>query len=84
MIEDNCEIERDNESDCDSMPSLEDADDEEYFVQGELMVARRALRMQAKGDDDVLRENIFHIKCHVQNKVSSVIIYREIALMSLA
>ena len=24
------EIETDNESDCDSMPSLEDADDEEY------------------------------------------------------
>ena len=31
---DNGEIETDNESDCDSMPSLEDADDEEYAVQG--------------------------------------------------
>ena len=82
-MQDNCEIERDNESDCDSMSSLEDADDEEYFVQGELMVARRSLRMQAKGDDDVQRENIFHTRCHVQNKVSSVIIFGAIALMSL-
>ena len=29
----NGEIETDNESDCDSMSSLEDADDEEYVVQ---------------------------------------------------
>ena len=84
MRRDNCEIERDNESDCDSMPSLEDADDEEYFVHGELMVARRALSMQAKGDDDVQQKNIFHTRCHVQNKVCSVIIYGAIALMSLA
>ena len=50
----------------------------------ELIVARRALSMQAKGDDDVRWENIFHTRCHVQNKVSSVIIYEAIALMSLA
>ena len=31
-MQDNCEIERDNESNCDSIPSLEDADDEEYFA----------------------------------------------------
>ena len=29
---DNGEFEMDNELDCDSMPSLEDADDEEYVV----------------------------------------------------
>ena len=48
------------------------------------MLARRALSMQAKGDDDVQRENIFHIRCLVQNKISSVIIYGAFALMSLA
>ena len=73
-MRDNGEIETDNESDCDSMPSLEDVDDEECVVQGELMVARRALSVQAKGDDEVQRENIFHTRCHVQNKVCSVII----------
>ena len=30
--------------------------------------------MQAKEDDEVQRENIFHTRCHVQNKVCSVII----------
>ena len=56
------------------MPFLEDADDEEYAVQGELMVARRALSVQAKEDDEMQRDNIFHTRCHVQNKVCSVII----------
>ena len=70
----NGEIETDNESDCDSMPSLEDADDEEYAVQGELMVARRALSVQAKEDYEMQRDNIFDTRCHVQNKVCSVII----------
>ena len=74
VMRDNAEIETDNESDCDSMPSLEDADDEEYAVQGELMVARRALSVQAKEDDEMQRDNIFHTRCHIQNKVWSVII----------
>ena len=52
-MRDNGEIETDNVSDCDSMPSLEDADDEEYAVQGELMVARRASSVQAKEDDEM-------------------------------
>ena len=75
-MRDNGEIETDNESDCDSMPSLEDVGDEEYAVQGELMVARRALSVHAKEDDEMQRDNIFHTRCHVQNKVCSVIIDR--------
>ena len=59
MIRDNGEIETDNESDCDSMSSLEDADDEEYVVQRELMVTRKALSVQAKEDDEVQRRTIF-------------------------
>ena len=53
VMRDNGEMETDNESNCDSMPSLEDVDDEQYAVQGELMVARRALSVQAKGDNEV-------------------------------
>ena len=30
--------------------------------------------MQAKEDDELQRENIFHTRCHFQNKVFSVII----------
>ena len=74
VMRDNGEIETNHESDCDSMPSLEDADDEEYAIQGELLVARRALSVQAKEEDEVQQENIFHTKCHTQNKVCSVII----------
>ena len=55
----------DNESNCDSMPSLKDVDDEEYAIQGELMVARRTLSVQTKEDDEVQWENIFHTRCHV-------------------
>ena len=64
-MRENCEIETDHESDFDSMPSLEDVDDEEYAAQGELLVVRRALSMQAKEEDKVQRENIFHTRCHV-------------------
>ena len=64
---------QDHESDCNSRPSLEDADYEEYAAQEELLVARRALSVQAKEEDEVQRENIFHTRCHVQNKVCSVI-----------
>ena len=74
VMRSNDEIEMNNESDCDSMPSLEDADEEEYAAQGELLVARRAVSVKAKEDDEVQRENIFHTRCHVQNTVCSMII----------
>ena len=74
VMRDNGEIETYRESDFDSMPSLEDVNDEEYAPQGELFVARRALSLQAKEEEEVQRENIFHTRCHVQNKVCSVII----------
>ncbi|GKV11014.1 hypothetical protein SLEP1_g22303 [Rubroshorea leprosula] len=46
----------------------------EYAIDGELLATRRALNMQAKEDDEVQRDNIFHMRCHVKNKVCSVII----------
>ena len=52
---------------------MEDVDYEEYVAQEELLVARRDLSVQAKEEDEVQRENIFHTRCHVQNKVCSVI-----------
>ena len=38
------------------------------------MVARRALSVQSKEDDEMQRDNIFHTRCHAQNKVCCVII----------
>ena len=70
---DNGEIEIDHESVCASMSSLEYVDDEEYTSQGELLVAREDLSVQAKEEGEVQRENIFHTRCHVLNKVCSVI-----------
>ena len=70
----NRQVNQDHESNCDSRPSLEDANDEEYAPQGELFVARGTLSLQAKEEEEVKRENIFHTRCHVQNKVCSVII----------
>ena len=47
------------------MTSLEDVDDEEYAVQEELMVAKRALSVKAKEDDEMQWDNIFHTRCRV-------------------
>ena len=47
----------------------------EYPVEGESLVARRALNAQVKEDDmEQQRENIFHTRCHINNKVCSMII----------
>ena len=59
------------------MPPLEDVDEDEYAAQGKMLISRRALSVQIKEDDEVLQENIFHTRCHMQNKVCSVIIYRD-------
>ncbi|KAJ9701225.1 hypothetical protein PVL29_006532 [Vitis rotundifolia] len=71
------EVETKSEEDDDQMPSLEDACDDkvEYLVEGESLVARHALSAQVKEDDmEQQRENIFHIRCHINNKVCSMII----------
>jgi len=45
------------------------------LVLREVFVVRRALNMHVKVDDlEGQRENIFHTRCNVQNKVCSLII----------
>jgi hypothetical protein len=40
-----------------------------------MLVTRHALSAQVKGDDmEQQRENIFHTRCHINNKVCSMII----------
>jgi hypothetical protein len=66
----NCE-----DSDTDDMPPLEDVFEEKYLASDALtLVARRALSLQAKGVDEIQRENIFHTRCYIKDKVCSVII----------
>lgn len=38
------------------------------------MVARCSLNMQVKEDVEVQRDNIFHTKCHIKDKVCNMII----------
>ena len=53
VMRENGKIETESEDDIESISPLEDADDEEYAAQGELLVARRALSVQVKVDKDV-------------------------------
>ena len=60
-----------------SMPFLDDASDDgvEYAVEGESLVTKRALNSQVKESDmEQQRENIFHTRCLINNKVCSMII----------
>ena len=71
------EVETESEGDDDQIPSLEDACDDnvEYLVEGESLVARHALSAQVKEVDlEQQRENIFHTRCYINNKVCSMII----------
>jgi hypothetical protein len=73
----NNEIETDGEDKEKKMSPLEDANNVcvEYLIEGETLVVRRALNMHIKVDDlEGQRENIFHTRCHVHNKVCSFII----------
>ncbi|XP_035546591.1 uncharacterized protein LOC118348639 [Juglans regia] len=68
------ESENEEEVDNDDMPSMEDADDEQNAVVGDLLVARRVLNVQVKEEESNQRESLFHTRCFVNNKVCSVII----------
>ena len=75
----NKEVETEGEDDDDQMPSPGDACDDyvEYPMEGDSLVARRALSAQVNENDmEQQRENIFHTRCHINNKVCSMIIDR--------
>jgi hypothetical protein len=57
------ELESENEEkvDDDDMPSLEDADNEQNVVVGDLLVARRVLNVQVREEESNQRANLFHI-----------------------
>jgi hypothetical protein len=78
IMRDNGEVMTESEDDSDGMPELVDASDDDevvYPVTGESLVVRRALNTHIKVDDaEQQRENIFHTRCHVNNKVCSMII----------
>ena len=79
-MRDNEEVMTESEDDSDGVPELVDASDDDgvvYPVIGESHVARRALNTHIKVDDaEQQKENIFHTRCYVNNKVFSMIIDR--------
>jgi hypothetical protein len=57
------------------MPPLEDASNLEYAIGDKVLVIRRSLSVQTKKDDvEQQRENIFHIRCLINDKICSMII----------
>uniref|UniRef100_A0A2N9I342 CCHC-type domain-containing protein n=1 Tax=Fagus sylvatica TaxID=28930 RepID=A0A2N9I342_FAGSY len=72
IMRDNGEVMTESEDDSDGMPKLVDASDDDgvvYPVTGESLAARRALNTHIMVDDaEQQRENIFHTRCHVNNK----------------
>ncbi|XP_071933133.1 uncharacterized protein [Coffea arabica] len=76
LILPNGEVQTDEEDECEDMPPL--VEDEEEFEEipahGKVgMVARRALTTQASRDD-LQQENIFYSRCHVMDKLCSLVI----------
>ena len=57
-------------------PLGDNDEDVEYLVTGELLVTIRALSVQVKEEDieAVQRDNIFHTRCHIGDKVCSMVI----------
>jgi hypothetical protein len=78
IMRDNGKVMTESEDDSDGMPELVDTSDDDgmvYPVTGESLFVRRALNTYIKVDDvEQQRENIFHTRCHVNNKVCSMII----------
>ncbi|RDX71698.1 hypothetical protein CR513_48912, partial [Mucuna pruriens] len=73
---DNGEIESESSSD-DEIPPLEDYNDVEIAepINGDILVTRHALSIQPKEDGDMeQREHNFHTRCHINDKVCSMII----------
>jgi hypothetical protein len=69
--------EYESEASDEEVPPLEDTSDCEYAVKGEALVVMRALNAHAVEDEEGYveqRENIFHTRCLVKEKVCSMII----------
>ena len=60
------ETEDEQEDEDNDMPPLEDIYEGQFAVEGESLVARRALSAQFKEEENNQRENLFHTRCFVK------------------
>src|SRR2546421_1157793 len=75
-VESETEEENNVEAKCDSEADCESGDDEHVLAAecGEVLITRRVLNMQPKDDFQSQRENLFHTRCLIMNKVCALII----------
>ncbi|XP_070011764.1 uncharacterized protein [Nicotiana sylvestris] len=74
-FETDVESDDDDSEDVVGAPHYEEGSDVESPLIGELMVLRRVMSLQIKEDDVLVqRENIFHTRCQVREKICSMII----------
>ena len=66
--------EGDGEGSDDDMPALEDPDEGYGAVIGEALVTRRIMSAQVKVEETNQRENLFHTRCFVNQRVCNLII----------
>ncbi|KAL0847090.1 hypothetical protein Bca101_020336 [Brassica carinata] len=69
--------------DADSGPIFDEEDNFEYPAHGPLLVTRRSLSVQPKTNEKEQRENLFHSRCLISDKVCSIIIVVEVSLTLL-
>ena len=53
VLQEDGELVTEGEDDTESIPSLEDVDEEEYPAQGDFLIVRTSLSVQVKEDDEV-------------------------------
>jgi len=77
ILQDHGEVKTESDNNDDETLPFKDVSDGdvEYSVEGESLVIRCALNIQIKKDDlEHQRENIFHTRCHIKNKICSIVI----------
>ncbi|XP_052478585.1 uncharacterized protein LOC128034050 [Gossypium raimondii] len=73
VVRSNGEIESEDEQEEEPEIPMEEGEELELPVEGELLVVKRSLNIQVAKEEQQ-RDNIFHTRCHVQGKVCSLII----------
>jgi hypothetical protein len=76
ILQDHREVKTESNNSDDETLLIEDVSDGdvEYSVEGEFLVIRCALNVQIKKDLEHQRENIFHTRFHIRNKICSIVI----------
>ena len=73
VVRSNGEIESEDEQEEEPEIFVEEGEELELPVEGELLVVKRSLNIQVAKEEQQ-RDNIFHTRCHVRGKVCSLII----------